>query len=717
MRLLLIDNYDSYTYNLYQLLAQVCSAQVEVLFNDDERLGGLTPATFDAVVISPGPGRPQHPADLGWCHDLLARHGELPVLGVCLGHQALAYEAGAPVLEGAPRHGHLSRIRHSGTGLFDDLPQDFLATRYHSLHVAEPLPLSLEATAWAEDGVIMALSHRQLPRWGVQFHPESVATEHGAAVVANFARLVARYRGSARLAAMPEVASCSAGGSPAARRSPAAGRVARASADGGPRRQLRVSVATIDRAIDGYRIFAELYSASPFSFWLDSSKTGDGAGRFSFLGDVSGPESELLSYQVGAGGVQVSRGSWQTSEAGSIFDVLERRLSGLAVTGDNLPFDFTGGYVGYFGYETKADLGGANAHASRAPDALWMFADRLVAIDHRDQVTYLLAVHPPTRRDSVAAWTWLREVAERLRGLPSADVRQGALTLPANADDDLLAGARLARGHDRYVADISRCIEELRRGESYEICLTNRIHLPPVADPMRFYSLLRQVNPAPYAAFLRLGAISVMSSSPERFLRIYRDATVESKPIKGTAPRSLDPKLDVELRASLASSAKTRAENLMIVDLLRNDLGRVCEVGSVHVPKYMLTESYATVHQLVSTVRGRLESSVSPVRCVRACFPGGSMTGAPKIRTMEIIDRMETEARGVYSGALGYFGLSGGADLSIVIRTAEASADEVRIGIGGAIVMDSDPEDEFAETILKSRALLHAYHLLTSRLP
>jgi para-aminobenzoate synthetase len=710
MRLLLIDNYDSYTYNLYQLLAQVCRAQVEVLVNDDERLVGLEPAGFDAVIISPGPGRHQHPDDLGWCYELLARHTELPVLGVCLGHQALAYEAGAAVLEGTPRHGHLSRIRHSGTGLFDDLPQDFLVTRYHSLHVAEPLPPSLEATAWAEDGVIMALRHRQLPRWGVQFHPESVATEHGSAMVANFARLVRRYwSSSGRLAAAADPLSGSAG------RSPSVAPVAGDRPADGPRRRLQVSVAAIDRALDGQSVFAELYAESPFSFWLDSSKTADGSGRFSFLGDMSGPESELLTYRVGSGHVQVSRGGSRTTETGTIFDVLERRMAGLEVTLDDLPFDFNGGYVGYFGYETKADLGGANAHTSHAPDALWMFADRLIAIDHRDQVTYLIAVHPPGRRDAVAAKGWLHDVAERLRGMPVAGARQDTFAPPSIADDDLIAGVRLARDHDCYVADVSRCIQELWLGESYEICLTNQIHLPPVANPMLFYSLLRQVNPAPYAAFLRLGKLSVMSSSPERFLRIDRDGTVEAKPIKGTAPRSPDPRRDEELRASLTSSAKTRAENLMIVDLLRNDLGRVCEVGSVHVPKYMQTESYATVHQLVSTIRGRLASSVSPVQCVRACFPGGSMTGAPKIRTMEIIDRLETEARGVYSGALGYFGLSGGADLSIVIRTAEASADEVRIGIGGAIVMDSDPEDEFDETVLKSRALLHAYHLVATR--
>ncbi|GAP33448.1 aminodeoxychorismate synthase component I, partial [Nocardia seriolae] len=267
----------------------------------------------------------------------------------------------------------------------------------------------------------------------------------------------------------------------------------------------------------------------------------------------------------------------------------------------------------------------------------------------------------------------------------------------------------LGRDRNQYLADIAECQRQLHLGESYEICLTNKLHMLFQDEDSLFYRRLRRGNPAPYSALLRLGDVTVFCSSPERFLRIERDRTVTSKPIKGTAARDADPVRDAEIAAALASSAKTQAENLMIVDLLRNDLSRVCEVGTIKVDPYLAVESYETMHQLVSTIRGRLKDDVSALDCVRQCFPGGSMTGAPKLRTMEIIDGLETEARGVYSGALGYFGLSGGTDLNIVIRTAVRAGDSWTIGAGGAIVLDSEAEEEYEEMLLKAAAALRAW--------
>lgn len=225
-------------------------------------------------------------------------------------------------------------------------------------------------------------------------------------------------------------------------------------------------------------------------------------------------------------------------------------------------------------------------------------------------------------------------------------------------------------------------------------------------NPVESYRLLRAHNPVLFAAQLRLGTLSVLSCSPERFLSVSRDGAVESRPIKGTRSRSDSPIEDELLRADLASNSKDHAENLMIVDLVRNDLGTCAEVGSVRADQLFEVETYTTVHQLVSTIRARLRADRSAVDCVRAAFPGGSMTGAPKIRTMQLIDDVEDGPRGVYSGALGYFSLSGAADFSIVIRTLVLTPGRVEYGVGGAIIALSDADAEFEETAVKATPLL-----------
>ncbi|WP_433492078.1 aminodeoxychorismate synthase component I [Nocardia grenadensis] len=460
----------------------------------------------------------------------------------------------------------------------------------------------------------------------------------------------------------------------------------------------------LERAVDTETAFLRLCSTAPAAFWLDSEHVEPGMDRFSFLGDASGPLAEVIGYRVGSGTVTVRTADGAVrEERGTILDHLAAALRARMVPlPDDFPFDFAGGYVGYLGYEVKADCGGSAAHRAPAPDAQWIFADRVVVVDHLAGRTYLLALADDSGR--AAAQTWLRATAAILETLPTWS-NPPPITM---AGDTAGLEEHLVRGRTRYLRDIADCRAALRAGESYEITLTDQLVFPATSGGLDVYRTLRRANPAPYSAYLRFGDLEIACSSPERFLKIDRDRTVETKPIKGTARRDPDPIVDEQLRRALTEDPKTRAENVMIVDLLRNDLGRVCEIGSVRVRELLATETYSTLHQLVSTVRGTLRADTGVIDCLRACFPGGSMTGAPKIRTMQLIDTLETRARGVYSGTIGFLGLGGTADLNIVIRTAVRYGGTWQIGAGGAIVLDSVATAEYDEMLLKAAAVYRA---------
>lgn len=739
MSTLLVDNYDSYTYNVFHLLAAVSGEEPLVVHNDMVTWRALSRWDFDAIVLSPGPGRPERWHDFGVCSDIL-RSSEIPVLGICLGHQGLGHVldgmvASAPMV----MHGRLSQVHHLDNGLFAGIPQAFSVVRYHSLAVTGPLGPDGRVTAWTDDGVVMGIEHRSRPLWGVQFHPESIASEHGRAVVDNFYKLARRYRAPRHV--------------PRATRKPPS-----PSPRAGSRRRSsgwRLRTRTVAGQAPTQPLFERLFGAAEYAFWLDSADAPTRLAQSSYLGTSAGGESCVLHYDVQEGTVRSLRAGTSAIERGSIFDVLNRELYERAIEPPSEPaLGLLAGFVGYLGYECKADCGSPNAHVSDVPDAVLMLANRLVAVDHVNGRTQLIAAF---RDEDAEAERWLEEAETVVRELlgapggsagtegagrraPEAATRPGGQRVgapgtvagiedardsesgadarprgfrdcaPAPSEDppELPVRFRCGRGREQYLADIARCQAALAAGESYEICLTDQISTDASPEPFELYRILRATNPAPFAAYLKLGELTVLSSSPERFLSVDRARRVQARPIKGTASRSQDPILDASLRAELTHDEKTYAEHLMIVDLLRNDLGRVCEIDSVRVPELMIVEPYTTVHQLISTVTGVLEAGRTPVECVRACFPGGSMTGAPKLRTMEIIDDIEREARGVYSGAIGYFGLDGVVDLSIVIRTIVMRPGTTTIGAGGAIVMQSDPHEEFDEIMLKARAPMAA---------
>jgi para-aminobenzoate synthetase len=372
-----------------------------------------------------------------------------------------------------------------------------------------------------------------------------------------------------------------------------------------------------------------------------------------------GASNEVISYQCEDRKLTIDRGGERETRTQSIFDYLD----------DALRAGGTGGYVGYFGYELRAELGSPVRHRSPYPDAMLMRVDRL------------------ERREADAS----------------------SAAPPARAFRCSEPAPLLSR--EQYIERIRRCQEWIREGQAYQLCLTNRFDLETDLPAADYYERLRHLNPAPYSAYLRFGDLEIACSSPECFLRISPDGRVESRPIKGTLPRGVTLEEDERLRERLASNARFRAENLMIADLVRNDLGRVARPASVSVPGLMQVESYATVHQLVTTVAARLRPGVTAVDCLRAAFPGGSMTGAPKMRAMELLSELEPAARGIYSGCIGYLGCDGSADLNIVIRTAIFQNGLISIGTGGAILAQSDPDEEWRETQLKAEALLRAFSM------
>ncbi|MCV7286676.1 aminodeoxychorismate synthase component I [Mycolicibacterium wolinskyi] len=682
---LLIDNYDSFTYNLAELLTKV-NGHAPVVVTNDAPWNSLDLHAFDNIVVSPGPGSPTVAADFGISEQVMNGSG-LPVLGVCLGHQGLCSAFGARIVRAPhPMHGRLSRIRHAGRDLFAGLPCPMSVVRYHSL-VAVGLPDELEVLARTDDGLVMGVRHRDRPLWGVQFHPESIAAEHGETLLANFRDLSVAAN--------------------------AAGRPKRTTSV--PYEQARQSLPTptdfvvthrrLECEPDPGRLYRKLFAGRRGAFWLDRRSAEPGC-RYTVMGDATGPRAEYLTYDVATRQVSTeSRGVTTVRRVSSLFDHLKLTLLDRAVRRDpDLPFDFHLGYVGYLGYELKAETGGSPAHHSPYPDAALVFADRAVVIDHENHCSFLLSMS-----DDDAQWCDRTAAALLAAGRP-ADRGVGTEVIAGRKDTPIA----LRLGADEYRARIEESLDLIRAGQTYEVCLTTTARFDRAVDHLAVFDRVRALNPVPHAALLEFPGIAVISASPERFVRIRPDRSIESKPIKGTRPRGDTPAADRALSAALYASEKERAENLMIVDLVRNDLSRVCEPGSVDVPRLFDVETYASVHQLVSTVRGVLRGDAHPVDALRALFPAGSMTGAPKVRTMEILDRLEAAPRGVYSGALGYLSLSGAVDLSVVIRTMVASASGVEFGVGGAITALSDPTEEYAEILVKA---VSSQRVLTDEAP
>jgi para-aminobenzoate synthetase component 1 len=424
--------------------------------------------------------------------------------------------------------------------------------------------------------------------------------------------------------------------------------------------------------VDPERAYAAVVGDAAEAFWLDSGVHA--AGGMSYLGVADSVITEFDGPVL----------EWMAAE-------LERDIDTSAA-----PQGFTLGLIGWLGYELRAEtMGTPDTRTSRYPRAAWLRVSRALAFDHAAGEVWLLALGRDGDDPEIAAWRASTEVRLRERAPLLPPVPSGVTSTATWVYDDA-----------EYLEMIVACKAAIADGDAYQLCLTTEasVHVSP--DPVKTYRALRALSPTHHGALLRTGGVSLLSSSPEQFLSVSPDRVVESKPIKGTRPRGASPEEDERLRDELVGSEKERAENLMIVDLMRNDIGRVSEVGSVTVTSLLEVESYAQVHQLVSTVRGILAPGLRPVDAIAACFPAGSMTGAPKHSATMILDALEHRPRGIYSGAFGYLGFDGAVDLAMVIRSIVIDRESATVGTGGGITALSDPDEELAEAKLKAAALL-----------
>ena len=661
MKTLIIDNYDSFTYNLAHYFAEANQEEPLVVRNDAMSWAELAERKFDNVVISPGPGRPDRPADFGLSADAI-NHANVPILGVCLGHQGIAaLHGGAVVTAPAPMHGRLSRVWHNGDELFAGVPATFDVVRYHSLLVARPLPQALIETAWTEDGLVMGLRHRERPVWGVQFHPELILTEFGRQLIANFRDLTRRQQ-PRRLF-------------PAAR--PAAPALERPA----PKQPaLRAFWQELPAAVDCEAAFCAFYGTAPTAFWLDSSLVEPGRSRWSFMGDMSGPRASAVSYDTLTGRLSIRTADGDRIERSDIFSYLERERAGTPL--DAPPCPFVGGHVGWFGYELRNECGAPTWRRAATPSAFFIRADRFIAVDHLGGRSYLVAI--AAEDEAAAANGWLAAMAVAIARLVPGTRSQARQ--PAHARQ-----SALDRDHHAYTSNIERCPRLDRPGRDLSGLPDQRAPSASSRSTRSVYRVMRRVDPyrSPPSCAGPAGPCS--APRPSASSRSIARAAPRPSRSRGRSP-ARRPATTASSPTAWGPSESGPRREFQIVDLLRITSRASCVAGSVEVPSLMAVESYATVHQLVTTVRGLLKPEASSLDLVRAAFPGGSMTGAPKLRTLEFIDRLEQRARGVYSGALGFLGDDGATDLSIVIRTIVQTGNRLSMGIGGGIVAQSTPK-------------------------
>ena len=466
-------------------------------------------------------------------------------------------------------------------------------------------------------------------------------------------------------------------------------------------------VEEISTRLSAAEIFGHFHH-EPFAFFLDSGMDPAKLGRYSFIGwdpflvlKSHGDELTLLS------------AGRQERRKGNPFRAMGGLLEQYYLDPGGAPTPLVGGAVGYLSYDLChfiENVPTSTIDDLQLPECCLGFYDAVITFDHLEQRAYIASSGFPEQDEGRR----LKRARERLEQVKSRIIANARPRLPAQGAPPLsnhVAAMPLSNfTHQEYLHAVETAREYIISGEIYQVNLSQRFEGRLTTHPYDLYQRLRTINPAPFAAYLNSDEVTVLSASPERFLKLDGDR-VETRPMKGTRPRGCSDAEDAALAAELQESIKDRAENVMIVDLERNDLGKVSGIGTVNVSELCTLEEYATVFQLTSCVEGRLADGKDRIDLLEACFPGGSVTGAPKIRAMEIIDELEPTRRSVYTGSIGYLSFSGQMDLNIVIRTILVKNERVYLQVGGGIVYDSEPEAEYQETLHKAKALFEALKL------
>jgi len=449
----------------------------------------------------------------------------------------------------------------------------------------------------------------------------------------------------------------------------------------------------------------ELIKDRPYSFFLDSGMDTQRLGRYSFLGS----EPFLVMNSRGSE-ITFIRGQEHKMQHGNPFDTIGKLLKLYKLDYCPAPVPFVGGAVGYFSYDLchfVEHLPSTAIDDLKLPECYFAFYDVIFAFDHLEGRAYLVATGFPEleeRQRLKRARMRLEEMKNWL--YPGHSVIEVSQSPEQNEEITLKSNFT----PEEYIKAVNRVREYIAAGDVFQVNLSQRFEADLEIPPYELYKRLRMVNPAPFASYLNFPGVAIVSASPERFLKVRGDL-VETRPIKGTRPRGRDPVEDQRLAQELTHSIKDRAENMMIVDLERNDLGRVCRYGTIKVTELAILETFPTVFHLTSTIVGRLHRGKSNIDLLKATFPGGSITGAPKVRAMEIIDEIEPTKRSVYTGSIGYLSFNEDMDINIVIRTFLIKEGKAYFQVGGGIIYDSDPKAEYMETLDKAKALIRALQL------